>query len=145
MATGNHDFLSYVAVGDGRWASPRRRKALPAAAAAPMDRRAEPAFYPTPQHLADAEVWDRITRSFDPVMGTAHDETRPEPGSLARRAGNRSTRVRWRVPSGLIGALTYSHKKTSYETAKRPGPTVTEPEAPWAPAPVRTTRGRTTS
>jgi TonB-dependent receptor len=122
LATGNEDFLTYEGGGvsftahdDGGRAQPGfSKQRFPAVPTFPTPPPQLPA-QTVQQLLADAARYDRLTRSFTPVMGVSRDEGGPGPNAgFQIVAGNRVPFGAGRV-LGVLGALTWQNKFDFYE------------------------------
>ena len=113
LATGNDSFLTYDGGGVTTLGNDHGARDLPEEANDPLP--TFPRFIPkpTPAQFAASQAYDRLVRSFTPVMGV----TREDPGAnyaFSVVAGNR-----WPAGSrgvlGVMGALTTSHKYDYFE------------------------------
>jgi outer membrane receptor protein involved in Fe transport len=120
LATGNEDFLTYEGGGvdftahdDGGRTQPGfSKQRLPAVPTFPTP---PPPAQTAQQLLAAAALYDRLTRSFTPVMGVSRDEGGPGPNTgFQIVAGNRVPFGAGRV-LGVLGALTWQNKFDFYD------------------------------
>jgi hypothetical protein len=87
-----------------------------------------PTYNPTPAQSEAAEAWDRMVRSFAPVMGTGRRRPGPNFG-FSLVAGDRLG-LDGEGALGILGALTYSHKHDSYEGGQNNTFQISEPDQP---------------
>jgi TonB-dependent receptor-like protein/carboxypeptidase family protein len=114
LATRNADFLSYEGGGVETLGISGGDRSLPEEARTKLPPLPSPTYgATTPQKLADAETWDRFTRSFEPVMGVSRREPGPN-YSFSVVGGNRFDQGEGSAV-GVMGALTYTHKYDFYE------------------------------
>jgi len=115
VATGNEEFLTYIGGGMDKWGFQADERALPDEAKGVVPGVSPPNYRATPEQIAMNEEVDRITRSFDPVMGTTTDERSVNTG-FSMVGGNRYALAGGSL--GFIGALSYSHKYDFYENGQ---------------------------
>jgi TonB-dependent receptor len=111
LATDNPNFLTYRGGGVGGTGFRADDHALPANSST-VGLTSNPNFFPNDQQIADAEEYDRITRSFSPVIGTTTDAPGVNHG-FSFVGGNRFSVGGGTL--GFLGALTYSHKYKFHE------------------------------
>ncbi len=139
LATGNEDFLTYEGGGvnftahdDGGRAQPGISKqtfpTLPLSSAwYPSPTLPSPRNIPTAEQLSVTSFYDRLTRSFTPVMGVSRDEDGPGPNTgFQIVAGNRVPFGAGRV-FGVLGALTWQNKYDFYHGAANNTGSKTDP------------------
>jgi outer membrane receptor protein involved in Fe transport len=111
-ATGNADFLTYVGGGVDKWGFRADEKAIPQDAKYGIPGATNSNYRATDEQIATNQEVDRVTRLFDPVMGTTQDERSVNSG-FSVVGGNRLPLAGGSL--GFIGALSYSHTYDFYQ------------------------------
>lgn len=139
-ATDNRDFLTYHGGGVKTWGFAGGDRDLPHEATESLPPLPGPTYSATEKQVEQAMAWDRLVRSFRPVMGVS--QSRPEEArSFSLVGGNRFSLGGEKV-LGVLGALTYLHKYDFYENGQNNGATINDPETPLTPGLIRRdTRG----
>jgi outer membrane receptor protein involved in Fe transport len=111
-ATGNADFLTYVGGGVDKWGFQADERAIPPDAKYGITGATTSNYRASNEQIAANQEVDRVTRLFDPVMGTTTDERSVNSG-FSLVGGNRFGLGGGTL--GFIGALSYSHTYDFYE------------------------------
>ncbi len=111
-ATGNADFLTYVGGGVDKWGFQADERRLPEDAKYGIPGATSSNYRATDEQIATNQEVDRVTRLFDPVIGTTTDERSVNSG-FSLVGGNRLHLAGGSL--GFIGAWSYSHTYDFYE------------------------------
>lgn len=114
LATGEDDFLTYSNGGVGPFGFKADDKEIPSETNIPLPPLPTFSANPTPAQMEASMAYDRLVRSFDPVMGVEPEA----PGantSWSALVGDRFETEE--NVFGILGAVTYSHKYSFYEDA----------------------------
>lgn len=108
-ATDNPDFLTYVGGGVDRkgFSTDDSREHPDVDPATLPNPGANTGTRPSPQQILDAQIIDRATRAFVPVIGTSRESAEWNHG-FSFTGGNKYRTEKGRV-FGFLGSLTYSH------------------------------------
>ncbi len=114
LATGEDDFLTYSHGGAAPFGFKADDKEIPSEADIPPPPVPTFSANPTPAEMEASMAYDRLVRSFDPVMGVEPEA----PG--ANQSYSAIVGDRFETEEnvfGILGAVTYSHKYSFYEDA----------------------------
>ncbi len=111
-ATDNPDFLTYVGGGVDKWGFQANERKIPVDAKGGVPGASTTNYRATAEQIATNEEVDRITRLFDPVIGTTTD-ARDANSGFSLVGGNRFELAGGSL--GFIGALSYAHTYDFYE------------------------------
>ncbi|HKY31252.1 MAG TPA: TonB-dependent receptor [Candidatus Polarisedimenticolia bacterium] len=124
LATGREGTLTYAGGGVSGFAFDGGERALPAGATRPLPTFPGFSARPSTQQMEASAEYDRLVRSFTPVMGVSttspgHDT------SLSLAAGNRYEIGKAVI--GVIGSITQSHKHDAYSGGANNTAVVSDP------------------
>jgi len=112
LATGTDSYLTYSHGGTGPFGFKADDREIPKETDQPLPPVPTFSANPTPAQMQASQAWDRLVRSFEPVMGVEQSSPGPNEsysaiiGDRFESEGN---------VFGILGAATYSHKYSFYD------------------------------